>query len=66
MAIFDYCRGRVRVYCTASGCGRSLKGANKADARLALAHHNYQSHPGVFPRWNPNAEAVEERTVLRR
>lgn len=50
--------GKVKVTCD---CGwQSGKEPDEQTARLALAHHNYDKHPGRFPRWNPTVKAVEK------
>lgn len=66
-AVFEYHRSRVRVTCTMPGCGKQVyRGESEADARKALGHHNWNLHPNVFPRWNPNAEVFEEKKRERR
>jgi hypothetical protein len=60
VAFYSYARGKIRAVCTEEMCGwSSPKLPDMPEAHLALAHHNFHHHPGVFPRWNPNVHAVE-------
>lgn len=57
--MFTHIRGKVLISC--GFCPwQSKKVADESAANLELAHHNYQNHPGVFPRWNPEIHVVEK------
>lgn len=62
MPMYVHVRGKVQAVCTESWCGwKSGKFPDMSGAHLALAHHNFEDHPGVFPRWNPNFVAAETK-----
>ena len=60
-------RMRFRLVCTVPGCGYATtrfavsKDEDEQQAYLDLAHHNFKRHSGVFPRWNPEAKAIEQQ-----
>lgn len=57
--MFTHVRGKIIVSC-AHCSWHSEKVPDESAARDALAYHNYQKHPGVFPRWNPDIHVVEK------
>lgn len=62
-----YARGTVRITCDQQGCPwMSKRAPDMSEARLELAQHNYENHPGVFPRWNLKMRAVESRRGMRK
>lgn len=61
MSFFSFCKGKVKAYCTVSFCEwQSEKIGEYQDAYEALSVHNYNRHPGQFPRWNPTIKAIEK------
>jgi len=75
MALLDYSRGKIRVICTRPGCGYKSRpyedetapdgsGAvlvtKELQAHQDLSWHNFYKHPGVYPRWNPKVQTVEQ------
>ena len=62
MAVTSKSRGKYVVYCNEPHCGwKSTRLGGEDAAYQALSKHNYNKHPGVFPRWDPDFQAREKR-----